>query len=351
MSLIFDFANKNIGIGAVSGFPAKGKRLMAGNLDVSDFRSADKYLLGYQTSAKVVKSDRETYILYLAPARYSFTLAQMRTPDGDIPNTCPDASPECIATCLNISGRSMIELQAQKNLGKNVKTFAGLGNILQRRILRTALFYWYPELFYNKLESELLAAAEKFPTERIAIRLNGTSDIDMITPLARKGVLNKLPRNFVFYDYTKDPMRAGLFKLPSGHTYVVTFSRSEINTPMALKMLEKGNVVAVVFRNKLPKKWFGYDVIDGDLADDIMIDLAEGKYVEKEKEWTGKYDSKKKKIYRKVPTGNVYNFKWGQQKGYVLGLSAKGTLGKFTSKKGAAGFVIDCDNYTDCRVG
>jgi hypothetical protein len=362
MSLIFNFwdddvdfdGHSELGIGIVPGFPAKGQRLMAGSLDVSDFRTTTKYLLGYQASSKVEKSDRQTYIIYLAPASYSFTLAQLRTPDGKMVNTCPDASPECIATCLNISGRSMMELAAQRNLGFNIRTFGGLGNILQRRILRTALLYWYPELFYSKIEDELMRATRKFPSEKVAIRLNGTSDIDMVTQLVRKGTLNKLPSNFVFYDYTKDPMRVGVFRLPSGHMYVVTFSRSEINTPMALKMLEKGNVVAVVFRDQLPKKWFGYDVINGDLADDIMIDLAEGRYVEKVKVFTGKYEKKGKKsikVYEKAPTGNVYNFRWGQQKGVVLGLSAKGYLKNYKSKKGAAGFVIDCDNYTDCRVG
>jgi hypothetical protein len=35
----------------------------------------------------------------------------------------------------------------------------------------------------------------------------------------------------------------------------------------------------------------------------------------------------------------------------VLGLAAKGKLQKFQSKKGAKGFVIDCDSYENCRVG
>jgi hypothetical protein len=100
-------------------------------------------------------------------------------------------------------------------------------------------------------------------------------------------------------------------------------------------MLKAGKLVAVVFRSKLPKKWYGYDVINGDMADDIMVDIAEGKYTE--------VDPK-----TKTKTGNVYLKK---KEGYVLGLKAKGKLAKFISKKGAKGFVIDCDSYDNCQVG
>lgn len=348
MSIIWNF-NDNKGIGLVPGFPPKGTKLMADKIDVSQFRLSTKYLLGYQTSAKIVKNDRNSYILYLAPATYSFSVAQLRGRDGKMINTCPDASPECIATCLNISGRSEIEIFTSLKEGKNVRTFEGVGNILRARIGRTALLYWYPDLFYGKIADELKAAAKEHGSEPIAVRMNGTSDIDFITEMSRRGMLKNLPSNFVFYDYTKDPLRAGKFTLPSGHMYVVTFSRSETNTPMAINMLERGNLVAVVFR-EIPKKWYGFDVIDGDLADDLMIDLAEGKYIEKEKYVAGK-DKKGKPIYEKRPTGNVYNFNWGKQKGYVLGLTAKGSLKKYKSKKGAKGFVIDCDNLKDCRVG
>ena len=149
--------------------------------------------------------------------------------------------------------------------------------------------------------------------------------------------MKDIPKNVIFYDYTKDPLKAGYWTLSSGHQYVVTFSRSEKNTPMAINMLNKGVTAAVVFRKKLPKKWYGFDVINGDNADDIMVDLAQGKYIE--------LDPKTKE-----PTGNVYTFKAGQ-KGYVLGLKAKGKLSQYRSKMGEKGFVIDCNSYDNCTIG
>ena len=54
----------------------------------------------------------------------------------------------------------------------------------------------------------------------------------------------------------------------------MTFSRSETNEDIAFDMLRKGMNVAVVFRNKLPKTWNDFNVINGDLSDVRFIDKA-----------------------------------------------------------------------------
>jgi hypothetical protein len=82
--------------------------------------------------------------------------------------------------------------------------------------------------------------------------------------------------NVIFYDYTKNPKKAGIRTLPTGHKYVVTFSHSEkedslVNT---LNVLNSGGIAAVVF-NKLPNTWNGFKVVDGDASDDLMLDLPQ----------------------------------------------------------------------------
>jgi hypothetical protein len=282
--------------------------------DVTRFYG-DSNLFGKgEENPKLGKNKRISYVLYLSPAKFG----KIKSPNGTLINTCPNASPECIATCLNEAGNP-----------------AFFKTKFKSRIDKTALYFYDKEFFIDKLAQEIRCVAGINNKAEVAIRVNGTSDLPIIDDLIKMGYMKDFPKNVIFYDYTKDPLRAGFWKLPSGHTYVVTFSRSETNTPTAINMLKAGKLVAVVFRKKLPKKWYGFDVINGDMADDIMVDIADGEYIE--------IDPKTKK-----KTGNVYRRK---KDGYILGLAAKGKLAKFISKKGAKGFVIDCDNFDNCQVG
>ena len=73
-------------------------------------------------------------------------------------------------------------------------------------------------------------------------------------------------------DYTKNIHQAiKALEIPNYH---VTFSRSETNEVDCLKALSVGINVAVVFRNKLPKTWNGFDVIDGDETDARFLDRS-----------------------------------------------------------------------------
>ena len=70
--------------------------------------------------------------------------------------------------------------------------------------------------------------------------------------------------NVQFIDYTKITNR--LFqKLPKN--YNLTFSQSEINLNETKEIIKSKYNVATVFRNKLPKKWLGRKVINGDKHD------------------------------------------------------------------------------------
>jgi hypothetical protein len=67
-----------------------------------------------------------------------------------------------------------------------------------------------------------------------------------------------------FVDYSKNPKR---FERELPPNYDLTFSRSETNEADAIKILERGRNVAVVFAGDMPKAWNGYRVINGDEHD------------------------------------------------------------------------------------
>ena len=71
-----------------------------------------------------------------------------------------------------------------------------------------------------------------------------------------------------FYDYTKipNPQRRTL------SNYHITFSKSENNLKDCLVALENGVNVAVVFEKELPKKYLGYEVVNGDETDLRFLD-------------------------------------------------------------------------------
>ena len=66
-----------------------------------------------------------------------------------------------------------------------------------------------------------------------------------------------------FYDYTK----VLNYLDPDLKTYHVTFSASGRNDSDIAAAIKKGSNVAVVFQDKLPKKWLNKKVINGDRHD------------------------------------------------------------------------------------
>jgi hypothetical protein len=219
------------------------------------------YLLGKST--KINKSDKysdyENFIMYLAPHTMSGV------------NICPFASKGCAAACLNTAGRGKFTMTQKARLNRTL-------HYLSDRVG-----------FLKRLRAEILYHATLH--EKIAIRTNGTSDLNFI-PFIKE--IHKTVPHVIFYDYTKNPSIA-LRSLETPN-YHVTFSRSEINDVDCLKMLSAGINVAVVFRNKLPATWKGFEVIDGDESDTRFLDRS----------------------------------------GVVVGLTAKGK-----GKKDTSGFVVD----------
>ena len=72
-----------------------------------------------------------------------------------------------------------------------------------------------------------------------------------------------------FYDYTKSLKRFTRFlngELPEN--YHLTYSRSEETTDaLVIALCKSGGNVAVVFRERLPETWLGFEVLNGDEND------------------------------------------------------------------------------------
>lgn len=204
-----------------------------------------KNLLSKGTSnTKTAKNNLKTYILYLAP--YNQNSKGI--------NICPKASKGCAAACLFTAGRGRFD------------------NVKKARINRTEYYLADKERFMLQLAGELVkintAATKK--GELVAIRLNGTSDLDFIYLLQKYAQLDPFSlKNLVYYDYTK--ILGKVKKYKDQPRYVLTFSRAEDNHSEALQALELGANISAVFNGPVPFTYHGAPVVDGDKSDIVML--------------------------------------------------------------------------------
>ena len=224
-----------------------------------------------QGNTKISKGLIPTYSLFLAPD----TVAGGRT-------VCPKASDGCRLACLNTAGKG---------------TFT---TVQQGRIRKTLALHADRDAFYAQLAKEINLAIKRHgvtnrhKTPRIAFRLNGTSDLPHLAQCFVRGhwwdekvyrfdyegilnaVLNRLPKGVIFYDYTAVPSYEEVARLASqkssGARYHVTFSRKENNEAQWRAVMAEGGNVAVVFRGRIPERWEGFQVINGDVNDERWTD-------------------------------------------------------------------------------
>ena len=196
---------------------------------------------------KTIKGEKKgyiTYILYMSPF----------TDNSKGINICPFATSGCSNACLFKSGLGGIYTTVQQ--GRRNKT------------------EWYlsdRKGFMEKLDKEIAYYINKHKGEDkiVTFRLNGTSDISYEKTKVREGKnIFELYPDVQFYDYTKNAKRYDK-ELPTN--YHLTFSRSETNDKDCKRLLKKGHNVAVVF-NKLPEKYMGYEVVNGDETDLRFLD-------------------------------------------------------------------------------
>jgi hypothetical protein len=169
-------------------------------------------------------------------------------------NICPKASKGCAASCLFTAGRGRFD------------------NVKKARINRTEYFLNDKERFCLQLAGELIKinkTAQK-KGERVAIRLNGTSDLDFMHLLKKYAKLDPFSLgSLIFYDYTK--ILGKVKKYLNEPRYVLTFSRAEDNHKEAMEALELGANISAVFNGPHPFIYNGAPVVDGDTSDLVML--------------------------------------------------------------------------------
>ena len=202
-----------------------------------------KKLLNIDNNYKTVKGQKygyKTAILYLAPSINSGF------------NVCPQASQGCKSACLYTSGHGRFD------------------NVKQGRINKTRWYIQERESFLIQLTKEIKNFVNNCKKNNFipCVRLNGTSDISW----ENMGILQEFP-TVQFYDYTKVFKRMKMYcngQMPSN--YHLTYSLNEDNKELAFEVLKmKGNISAV-FRNYLPTKYEGYQVVNGDESDLRFLD-------------------------------------------------------------------------------
>jgi len=200
-----------------------------------------KKLLGSSTY-KMEKSQKFKYlseILHLAPSNI-----------GGV-NICASASPECIKLCLNTSGRGQMTSVQKSRLNKKYYFLANR------------------QKFLNHLDREIKLSSEKAKRKKLkyTVRLNGTSDLPFERYKLDNGLnLMENNPNVQFIDYTKITNRLNKKnKIPKN--YDLTYSQAENNLKDVKQVLKTKYNIASVFRKKLPKKWLGRKVINGDKHD------------------------------------------------------------------------------------
>ena len=194
-----------------------------------------KLLSPGSSNTKTAKNPIKSYIMHLSPYKQN----------SYGKNVCGHASVGCATACLNSAGRG------------------AFSNVQNARIRKTDYFLSDKSAFLSQLWAELTTINKN--NAEVAVRLNGTSDINFLGLLKLKlnaDALNTLT-NIKFYDYTRNLKRAIQYL---GTDYHLTFSRDEDNEHECLEYLSAGGNVAVVFK-QLPETWHGYEVINGDEND------------------------------------------------------------------------------------
>ena len=206
-----------------------------------------------------------SFILHLAPSTLSGK------------NTCPKATPGCIAACLNTAGRG-----GMFKKGENT-------NMIQKARIRKARYFFEDRAgFMADLVSDINKAIKFAAKKNLTpvFRLNGTSDLswEKYEMTEGKNVFDVFA-GIQFYDYTKVLGR----KVKHIENYHLTFSKADGN--------------------------------DSDVAEALMQGMSV----------VAVYD----KIPAGVPSADETDLRFLDPKGIMLGLKAKGR-----AKKDYSGFVI-----------
>lgn len=165
-------------------------------------------------------------------------------------NVCKFATKSCKQICLNFSGNG------------------GLSKVQQSRLNKTKFFFEDRDNFMRLLDAEIYfyKRLATINNKKLCVRLNLTSDIDFQQIFIDNVSLFEKHSDIQFLDYTKEYDRISLYD-----NYELIYSYDQINHKKALKVLERGDKLAVVFEKEKPKLFEGFNVVDGDIHDLIFL--------------------------------------------------------------------------------
>ena len=247
-----------------------------------------KLMTPMESSAKLSKNYRPSIVLYMSPVKQnSFGF-----------NVCAMASAGCEAVCLDFSGLKVPQSSQRAAIARTDHYIAHTSDFFDR-IYREIMNAYQSSRKPSKVakRNEELGLPANTPSGDLAVRLNGTSDRDLFGEFMTyiTGIGLKLPKEIVFYDYTKIPSKvtygfADEMNNPWKVRHKVTYSLSEEKSKRvdsqqkAAEILVKGGTIAAVFLVKkgksLPKnltfeyngKNYKFPIVDGDKSDDLMLD-------------------------------------------------------------------------------
>lgn len=176
-----------------------------------------KLLTENNKTVKGSPDGRRIFIQHFAPAKLS----------GH--EVCPKRTKACTEFCLNTAGMGVFK------------------NVQDARIKRTKLYFEQNEVYWSILTIELTKLVNKHG--KIAVRLNGTSDIDFFASSEGRQLASQFD-DVVFYDYTKDISRCK--KWSTGHypaNYYLVFSDREIGNEILVAMNHGVNIAHINFND------------------------------------------------------------------------------------------------------
>ena len=150
----------------------------------------------------------------------------------------------CSETCLASAGRGVFR------------------PVREARQRKADYFYDHQEQFLLHLERELFNFESVCSKAGVlpVVRLNVLSDVCWES----LGIIEKFGDVF-FLDYTKRVRRLG--NTPENYRLIFSYSGKPTYRGQVVEALKHQEPIAVVFRNKMPSRVLGREVVDGDLSD------------------------------------------------------------------------------------
>jgi hypothetical protein len=173
---------------------------------------------------------------------------------------CPDRTDGCFFPCLGVaSGHAAI-----------IKAGETTNAVLEARKARARWFMTGRVMFLKQLRNEIGLALKKARRLglKLCVRLNGSTDIGWHGVRLENGnsIYQEFP-DIQFVEYTKSFSRMQAYlrgKMPPN--VHMTFSWSGQNKEQCERVLALGGNVAVIF-DHFPKRFMGYEVVNGDYSD------------------------------------------------------------------------------------